>query len=84
MSDVRDELLRCLQDKGWISAATIAALILERFDVTAKPVVTAEELGRMVHMAVRNSCLHEENGRKLLDQLEAAGLVIVRRDEVQR
>ena len=67
------------------SPSEVADAILARFDVTEKPVVTAEELGRMMFAAYLG--MHstaEDNGMQLLGQLERAGLMIVRSGEAAR
>ena len=67
------------------SSSDFADAILARFEVTEKPVVTAEELGRMMFAAYLG--MHstaEDNGMQLLGQLERAGLTIVRSGEAAR
>ena len=67
------------------SPSEVADAILARFDVAEKPVVTAEELGRMMFAAYLG--MHstaEDNGMQLLGQLERAGLTIVRSGEAER
>ena len=95
MSDVRQQLRVVIQDIAEqrhaaleaTSSTDFADAILERFDVTPKPVVTAEELGRMAMSAVyenppRPRERHAEQvGRGMLHQLDAAGLRIVKADD---
>lgn len=88
MNDGRAELIQFLEGKGWVGARTIIEVILERFDVIPKPVVTELQLGRMVAKA---GCTQNHGdgtnvnaGQRMLEQLDAAGLMIVRRDEVRR
>ena len=95
MKDVReqDEIEHALfwaieREFGWIGdgcIGQIAAHIAERFDVTPKPVVTAAELGGMARKAVLkaapNEELDERAGGRMLDQLDAAGLRLVRVEE---
>jgi hypothetical protein len=97
MSDVRVELTDLIYDRypGLLSkgpmyppyADDIADAILERWDLTSKAVVTAEELGKMVKIIgpvqidIYSAAVV---GKRMLDQLDAAGLVIVRREEVER
>ena len=67
------------------SPSEVADAILARWDLTEKPVVTAEELGRMMFAAYLG--MHstaEDNGMQLLGQLERAGLTIVRSGEAAR
>ena len=90
MSDVRQQLRVVIQDIAEqrhaaleaTSSTDFADAILERFDVTPKPAVTAHEMGRMVRAAVGFSSMdYERYGSKLLDQLDAAGLRIVKADD---
>ena len=89
MSDVRDELydtIKPLWNAGVGLEPAIEA-ILERFDVTPKPVVTERDMGGMMAYALLNcrstnveiAGVHfDEPGRMLLNQLAEAGLMIVR------
>ena len=97
MSDVQQQLRVVIQEVAErrhaeceaASSTDVADAILERFDVTPKPVVSDHDLGGMVSMALVNAgliyrgysddCSHKSDiGRKLADQLEFAGLKIVR------
>ena len=98
MDDVRGQLHRhlanhiggfCVDAMDW---GQVADTILERFDVTPKPVVTPEELGRMVVMAWHGNRNPETVlpvdqevrrllGNRLIDELDAAGLRLERCDE---
>lgn len=89
MSDVREELAKLISGAvdptpspvGWCKADAI----LERFDVTEKPVVTAEELGAMVSKAAGgHTGFAVTVGQKMVDQLTEAGLTIVRSGEAAR
>lgn len=77
------------------SPSEVADAILVRFEVTAKPVVTDAELGRMAlessnwlsldlscHAAMEQS--FEEVGIQMQERLEAKGLAIVRRGEASK
>jgi hypothetical protein len=85
VSDVREELGRVCLDTGYTvqnesAAKALVDAILERFDVTPKPVVTLEELGAMVS----KSALGDGElmmARRMIDLLFMAGLKIVRVDE---
>lgn len=87
MSDVRNGLAqwfaRDIMQTGK-SPFEVADAILARFDVVEKPVVTAGELGRMAKRAVLDSRGRPESdcdaGHRMLDQLDAAGLKLVRVD----
>lgn len=93
MSDVRAELLKVIEPnyanaRAWDG---LADAILERFEVTPKPVVTARSLGELMHKALERSDVRpgwagvdvqglnfDSVAVKVLDQLDAAGLKIVR------
>lgn len=90
MSDVREELADVMQ-RAYTDATNgspfsgaikypIADAILARFDVTEKPVVTAEVLGAMVNEAALccGPGVDAVAGQRLLNRLQVAGLVIVR------
>lgn len=84
MSDVRDELFHAIEfeicnvNTSW----PVVDRILERFDVTPKPAVREIDLGQMVGLAAGGyTGGTEEVGRKMLDQLDAACLRIVRCDD---
>ena len=83
MSDVREQLANLLL-AGKSTQETVYD-ILERFEVTPKPVVVPNELGRMAKSAVLDSRGRPESdcdaGRRMLDRLDAAGLKLVRVDE---
>ena len=71
------------------SPSEVADAILARFDVTEKPVVTDAELGQMVaKVHGENSFYHVDIatkvGERLRNQLERAGLAIVRSGEAVR
>lgn len=87
MSDVRDALINVLRierNSAWVATNTVLAdAILERFDVVEKPVVTDRELGQMVAKIHGDNSFYHANvaakvGKRMRDQLEAAGLKIVR------
>jgi hypothetical protein len=88
MSDVREELRQMVAEKLATRAehlsGGVADAILERFDVTPKPVVTDEALGMMARRSVvgmgagDSSRLSERAGKSLCKELEAACLKIVR------
>lgn len=87
MSDVREQLLGVvvgnLRERQGGDSQSLTNAILERFEVTPKPVVTDFKLGAMVagtstglgYLTARE-CV--EMGRKLRHQLRSAGLTIVR------
>ena len=91
MSDVREELADVMQ-RAYTDATNglpfsgaikypVADAILARFEVTPKPVVTAEELGQMVAEARKEGRpFAADQGKAMFRQLEAAGLMIVRTD----
>lgn len=85
MSDVRAELRRAFERGGWTTGTDeLVDIVLARFDVVEKPVVTAEQMGRMVNYAangVASSADADWKGRRMLEELEAAGLTIVRIEE---
>lgn len=86
MSDVRERLIETLDGLDCLLPVNqIVDAIMARFDVAEKPVVTAEELGRMMFAAYLG--MHstaEDNGMQLLGQLERAGLTIVRSGEAAK
>jgi hypothetical protein len=84
MSDVRGQLAEMLNALSTVDAGGgwyIADAILERFDVTPKPVVSAEELGEMIVQAVKEGNGPKVYAAKLLGKLSDAGLKIVRVDD---
>ena len=89
MSDVRVQLaaeLRLMNCNEY-QANKLADAILARFEVTAKPVVTAGELGAMFRKTYtpdspeRVTDWDVRYGAIFLDRLEAKGLTIVRSGE---
>lgn len=67
------------------SPSEVADAILARWDLTEKPVVTAEELGKMLAEAHCGGVgYYAEQGASLREALEAKGLTIVRRAEGAR
>ena len=87
MSDVRERLINLmgLSRSYQTTNGELADLILERFEVTPKPVVSVADMDRMVRYAADNPNLPAGyGGRRMLDQLDAAGLMIVRIEEQQR
>lgn len=87
MSDVRDDVVEVIAKRiceADVDEYTLADSILERFDVTPKPVVTPEELGRMARKAFHAGSLVSEDerdmlvGKRMLDQIADAGLTLVR------
>ena len=82
MSDVREQLIETLKAMDYLLPdQQVADAILARFEVTPKPVVTAEELGQMMARVIafgRDAPRFDEAGHRMLDQLERAGLTIVR------
>ena len=94
MSDVRERLINALGDMrahvlAQRSSIELADAILARFDVTEKPVVTADELGRMVIGAYQGPTFDmtmipaysaRSAGQRMFDQLAQHGLAIVRAD----
>lgn len=96
MSDVRERLINALGDMrahvlAQRSSIELADAILARFDVTEKPVVTADELGRMVIGAYQGPGFYRTMipaysarfaGQRMFDQLAQHGLAIVRANEV--
>ena len=85
MSDVREELIRTLKSLDYLESDELFAdAILARWDLMPKPVVTTEKLGQMVAGAAHssNSFYHVDVatkvGNRMLDQLDAAGLRLVR------
>jgi hypothetical protein len=85
MSAVRDELWRVLStppnNMTHAGAWSKADAILERFDVTPKPVVTEQELGLWCEVSFVGEVDRASVGKKFLGELKRAGLVIVRLDE---
>lgn len=87
MSDVRARLARELRlmNVNEYRANELADAILERFDVIPKPVVSESKLGFMVKQAYQDPAWNMDYvGSRMLDQLDAANLMIVRSDEVER
>lgn len=88
MSDVRERLTReiaaaALREQGWWY---VADAILERFDVTVKPeppVISDEELGRMVDRSSAAWVGFAPKGCELRERLSIAGLEIVRKAETE-
>ena len=86
MTDVRQQLRTVIQDVAArrheameaASSTDFADAILERFEVTPKPVVTVECLGVMAAIAHNESPSHTRAGQRMLAQLAKAGLKIVR------
>lgn len=88
MSEVGAQLFWLIEREfGWITQSVIERivdLVEARFEVTEKPVVTAEELGRMARNASHKGSLvgaesrNDMVGLHLLAQLREAGLMIVR------
>jgi len=85
MTDVREQLMDALEATKFIQTVAVSAgladAILERFEVTPKPVVTVECLGVMAAIAHNESPSHTRAGQRMLDQFAKAGLKIVRVDE---
>ena len=89
MSDVREQIAQQLETAAAayvapVRSTVLADAILERFDVTPKPVVTPEELGRIVAQAwysTDNAATRGDIGKAVLLELAEAGLQIVRVDE---
>ena len=85
MSDVREDMVRTLRARGFPDTGRmIADLILERFDVTPKPVVSDEDLGRWVTLANGTQSHYgriEHVGQRMFSELESHGLKIVRVDD---
>ena len=82
--DAREYLLQLFQRGYTHTPERMADIILKRFDVTLKPVVTEGDLGRMMVRcwgAHAHSELAVEIGRKMLVLLDNAGLRIVRVDD---
>jgi hypothetical protein len=87
MSDVGHELTNLIESKyrglGRLTAGMATDAILERFDVTPKPAISAKQLGRIVQQA--ELCCgpgtDAVSGERMLKALNAAGLKIVRVDE---
>lgn len=84
MSDVRDQLQRLVSEwfnepPGIDEDTELVNRIMERFDVVPKPAVTATQLGRILGW-VRGADA-EQNGLRLLKDLESCGLRIVRVDD---
>ena len=92
MSDVRAELANVVATFYRGTGAMVlgrecqvADVILARFDVGEKPVVTAEELGRMVAEARKEGRpFAADQGKAMFRQLEALGLRIVRAEDGHR
>lgn len=90
MRDVRERLIETLDGLDYLLPLNqIVDAILARFDVTEKPVVTDAELGQMVvKVHGENSFYHVDIatkvGERLRNQLERAGLAIVRSGEAAR
>lgn len=95
MSDVREQLINALGDMrahvlAQRSSIELADAILARFEVTEKPVVTAEELGRMAKWSAHDGSLVGLSDRDrtigvgLASRLAAVGLTIVRSGETER
>jgi hypothetical protein len=84
MSDVRDQLAEHLNRLSTVDAGAgeiTADAILERFDVIEKPVVTSDELGRMLIHAFMWGDDTAIRGQRMLDLLTVAGLRIVKADD---
>jgi hypothetical protein len=87
MSDVRIRLERAIaQDWGVPfdneQVISLADAILERFEVTPKPVVTNRGLGTLVQISCKDETFTTDHiGERMLEQLRASGLKIVRVDD---
>lgn len=77
---VRDELIGVLYLAGVQQNMTAADAILERFDVTPKPVISDEDLGRIVDRAASHCEGPAEGGKNLRFYLEQRGMEIVRKE----
>ena len=98
MSDVRAELAGVIRQgyracsgnqMSLLEREQLADAILARFAVTPKPVVSDEDLGKMVHYAYSRSVVGDQGsfglrGRCLQKRLTEAGLIIVRTEEARR
>ena len=89
MADVRAQLI-ALMERGVDGESddercgALADAILELWDLTPKPVVTDEELGRLVHKAYDVPAYTAGAiGERMFGQLEAAGLTIVRTEDAK-
>jgi hypothetical protein len=83
-----DRISEELREHHGASSVRIADAILERFDVTPKPVVTDDQLGRLVcfaHMGALpgSGGANYVRGGRMREVLEQHGLKIVRVEEVQ-
>lgn len=89
MSDVREQLVACVDAAGAKAyplnqrgaATEVADAIMERFEVTPKPVVTDFDLGVMVGKAYVDMADYARAGASMREKLEAKGLKIVRVEE---
>ena len=84
MSDYRHELRDLIEDNWNMGTIVTTDAILERFDVTPKPVVSDEDLGRWVTLANGTQSHYgriEHVGQRMFSELESHGLKIVRVDD---
>lgn len=95
MSEVREQPIDLIgvQFDGPGRSDLAADAILARFEVVPKPVVTARSLGGLIYKALERADVrpgwdrvidglnYDSVGVKMRDQLEAAGLTIVRIEE---
>lgn len=91
MSEAEKQLLVLIgkYHAGYLGWDEMKERILERWDVTAKPAIGDEALGRLVRKALRSAWYDDvatsmSVGADVREALEAANLTIVRRDEVRR
>lgn len=85
MRDVRAQLRRAFERGGWTTGTDeLVDIVLARFDVVERPVVTAKELGSIAMGVVYATPARprenhaEQTGKEMLARLNAAGLTIVR------
>ncbi len=85
MSDVREEIARAVKATyPWTGKACddIADVILARWDLTEKPVISDEELGRMVQRCYPSPTYTRDwSGQTFRELLADKGLRIVKVDE---
>lgn len=84
-NDVRAHLRSAFERKGWqVGSDELADIVLARFEVTPKPVVTDKQLGEYAMKSVKWSAAEADVGERFRTYLTDAGLTIVRSGEAAR
>lgn len=85
MRDVRERLRRAFERGGWTTGTDeLVDIVLARFDVVERPVVTDKQLGEYAMKSVKWSAAETDVGERFRTYLTDAGLTIVRSGEAAR